>query len=84
MTPECCTAWQHHVLYVEEMWPALISVIAFHKNAEHARSQSSAGFDLLHTFAGTIPASWGMNGAFPYLARLSLFANQLTGSIPAA
>ena len=52
MTPECCNAWQRQDLYVEEIWPALISGIAFHKDAEHAWSQSSAEFDLLRTLQG--------------------------------
>lgn len=36
---------------------------------------------LAHT--GTIPAAWGTNGSFASLLRMQLFANKLSGSLPA-
>ena len=35
--------------------------------------------------AGSLPSVWGANGtSFTHLTRLSLYANNLTGTIPAA
>ena len=32
---------------------------------------------------GSIPTTWGTNGSFPNIIRLQLFANHLSGSLPA-
>ena len=37
-----------------------------------------------HAFAGTLPDSWGSQGAFPNLSYLGLYDLPLTGQLPAA
>jgi hypothetical protein len=48
----------------------------------HTRSGES-GSAHVSPWSGTIPATWGANGSFASLARMQLFANKLSGSLPA-